>query len=138
MSMAPPRVSAIIPVFNGSRYLADAIESVLDQTHAAIDITVVDDGSTDESVAVAEWFGDRVRIIRQRNEGQAAALNAGLKSVTGEYVGFLDADDLWMPEKTVRQVEQFTSRPELGYSVTTIRPFLSPELEDRRAMVDPS
>ena len=103
MATSTHRVSTIIPVFNGARYLGEAIESVMVQTHPALDVIVVDDGSTDGSAAVAQSFGDRVFTVRQQNLGQAAALNAGLALATGEYVAFLDADDLWEPEKAARQ-----------------------------------
>lgn len=133
MARSNHRFSTIIPVFNGARYLGEAIESVMAQTHPALDVIVVDDGSTDGSAAVAQSFGDRVFTVRQQNLGQAAALNAGLAWATGEYVAFLDADDLWEPEKAARQIDRFAARADLSYCVTRMRNFLSPEFESHRA-----
>lgn len=129
-------VSTIVPVHNGARYLAQAIGSVLDQTHPELEIIVVDDGSTDDSAAVAESFGSRVQLVRQENRGQAAALNTGLARATGDFVAFLDADDIWLAEKTARQLERFARRPDLAYCVTRIRNFLSPEFEPQRSTLD--
>lgn len=131
-------VSTIIPVFNGSRYLAEAIGCLLAQTHPPAEVIVVDDGSTDDSARVAERFGPPVRVVRQANVGQAAALNAGLALARGGCVSFLDADDLWEPEKAARQVARFEARPDLDFSVTRIRNFLSPEFEGREAEFDPA
>lgn len=126
---SPARVTVIIPVFNGARYLGETIESVLAQTHPPSQVIVVDDGSTDESAQVASGFDRRVDVVRQPNAGQPAALNAGVALATGDLVAFLDADDLWEPEKTQRQVARFGARPDLQYCVTRIQNFLSPEFD---------
>ncbi len=131
-------VTTIVPVFNGARYLAETIDSVLSQTWPAIDVIVVDDGSTDDSAAVASRFGARVTLVGQARQGQAAALNHGLALAKGDLVAFLDADDVWNPTKTERQVARFAARADLGYCVTRIRSFLSPEYEHRRASLDPA
>lgn len=131
-------VSVIIPVFNGARYLPDAINSVLQQTHRPENITVVDDGSTDGSAAIARTFGPIVSVIRQPNRGQAAAMNAGLAHTATEYVAFLDADDLWEPRKTERQLLRLAANPAAAYSVTWVRNFLPPALETRRATLNPA
>jgi glycosyltransferase involved in cell wall biosynthesis len=138
MRESPQRVSVIIPVFNGARYLADAISSVLGQTHPPTEVVVVDDGSTDDSVSVARAFGPDVQVIRQENRGQPAAMNQGIAQTSGEYVAFLDADDLWERNKTARQLQAFDARPETECSVTWLRGFVSPELEHERAALDPS
>jgi glycosyltransferase involved in cell wall biosynthesis len=132
------RVSVIIPVFNGARYLSAAIASAFEQTHRPTDVVVVDDGSTDESAAVAQSFGAAVTVVRQTNQGQAAALNTGIRHATGEYVAFLDADDVWEPEKTARQLERLLAPPGAEYSVTWVRGFVSPDLVDQRHTIDPS
>jgi glycosyltransferase involved in cell wall biosynthesis len=138
MPTNPLRVSVIIPVFNGARYLREAIGSVLDQTHQPADVTVVDDGSTDDPASVASSFGPRVVLIRQQNLGQPAAMNTGLARTTGDYVAFIDADDLWEPTKLARQLARLQAHPDAAYSVTRVRNFLSPELEDQRDRLDPS
>ena len=89
-----PLVSALIPVYNGAEFLADAIESVLAQNYAPLELVVVDDGSTDGSAELAESF-DGVRVIRQLNAGPSAARNTGLANTTGSLIAFLDADDVW-------------------------------------------
>jgi glycosyltransferase involved in cell wall biosynthesis len=110
----PPLVSVIIPVFNGERYLAAALDSVLAQTYPNLEILVVDDGSSDRSVAIARGYGDRVQVFTRPNGGPAAARNSGLAHAKGAYVSFLDSDDLWLPEKTAKQVACLEAHPEWG------------------------
>lgn len=105
-----PTVSVIIPVYNGERFLAEAIRSALDQTLSPAEIIVIDDGSTDASAEVARGFGPPVRVLAQANLGPAAARNLGVAHAAGDLLAFLDADDLWMPEKLAYQV-QFLCRP---------------------------
>lgn len=92
-----PLVSVIIPNFNHAQYLGDAIRSVLDQSYANVEVIVVDDGSTDQSRAVAAQFGDRILYLYQTNRGLSAARNTGIQAARGEYIGLLDADDLYEP-----------------------------------------
>lgn len=99
-----PTVSVITPCYNGTRYLRETIESVLAQTHSVLEMIVVDDGSTDDSAAVAESFGPPVRVIRQANQGESVARNVGMDAARGDWIAFLDADDLWKPEKIERQL----------------------------------
>jgi glycosyltransferase involved in cell wall biosynthesis len=99
----PNTITAIIPVHNGERHLAEAIQSVLAQTLPPGEIIVVDDGSTDASAAIAQSFGAPVRVLAQPNLGPAAARNLGLAHATGDLLAFLDADDLWTPNKLARQ-----------------------------------
>ena len=101
-----PTVSVIIPAFNDAQHIRQSIQSVLAQTFEDWDLIVVDDGSTDETAAVAGSFSDsRIRCVRQQNGGQASARNTGITNTHGEFVAFLDADDLWLPEKLDRQIE---------------------------------
>jgi glycosyltransferase involved in cell wall biosynthesis len=128
-----PLVTCIVPVFNGERYLGEALDSTLAQTYRPLEIIVADDGSTDGTAALAATYGDRVRYLRQDNAGPAAARNLGLGAARGEFVPFLDADDLWHPEKLTRQMARFEARPDLEMCVTHIRNFYSPDLNTTMA-----
>jgi glycosyltransferase involved in cell wall biosynthesis len=97
-------ITAVIPAFNAERFVAEAIESVLGQTHPEVECIVVDDGSTDRTAQVAERYGERVRLVRQRNMGVSAARNEGAATGSGSFVAFLDADDRWHAEKLERQL----------------------------------
>ncbi len=106
-----PRISVVIPVFNAERFLPDAIHSILAQCEESLEVIVVDDGSTDGSAAVAERFGKPVRVIRQANSGPAAARNRGIEAARADYLAFLDADDLYMPDKLPLQTERLDRHP---------------------------
>ena len=97
--MEPNLVSCIIPVFNGELYLREALESVFEQTYRTTEVVVVDDGSTDETPNIAASFQSRVTYIRQDNQGPATARNTAIRAARGEFIAFLDCDDLWEPEK---------------------------------------
>jgi glycosyltransferase involved in cell wall biosynthesis len=125
-------VSCIVPVYNGERYLREALDSILAQTYRPIEIIVVDDGSTDGTHEVAASYGDRVRYLCQPNSGPAQARNFGLGAAHGEFVAFLDADDLWDPEKLARQMARFKAHPELDLCVTHLQNFWITELEKER------
>lgn len=107
-------VSVIIPNYNYAEYLRDAIESVRSQTYPAIEIIVVDDGSTDGSRDVLGKFGDSITTVFQQNKGVSAARNNGAALAKGEYFAFLDADDLWLPEKVELQVAKFNENAGYG------------------------
>jgi glycosyltransferase involved in cell wall biosynthesis len=107
-----PLVSAVVPAYNAARTLRAAVESILIQTVVDIEVIVVDDGSEDETAEVARAIADpRVRLISQPNLGASAARNAGIHTARGRYVAFLDADDLWLPDKLARQLALLHSRP---------------------------
>lgn len=108
------RVSVIIPTYNYARFLAQAIDSALAQTLMPREVIVVDDGSTDDTARVLEAYADGITVIRQPNLGVAAARNAGAARAEGELLAFLDADDVWLPEKLERQVAKFESDAGLG------------------------
>lgn len=100
-----PKVSIIIPVYNGARWLAQTIQSALDQTWREREIVVVDDGSTDNSAEIARRFATAgVALVHQPNRGASAARNTGLRSASGEFIQFLDADDLLAPDKIALQM----------------------------------
>jgi len=109
----PDCISVILPVFNGALFLAEAITSVLTQTRPIDEILVIDDGSTDDSPAIAASFS-RVRVIQKEHSGIAPTQNRGLAESTGDWISFLDQDDRWQPGKTEAQVEFLRSRPELA------------------------
>jgi glycosyltransferase involved in cell wall biosynthesis len=109
-----PLVSVIIPAHNAGRYLRECIDSVLSQSYPSLEIIVVDDGSTDDTPRIMSEFGDRIVAIRQDNAGAAAARNAGLFRARGKYIAFLDADDVWRPDKLERQVEVLEASPDVG------------------------
>lgn len=106
-------VSVIMPVHNGAQFLREAIESALAQDYTPVEIIVVDDGSTDATPQILASFGSRIRHIRQTNSGAAAARNAALQASRGEYLAFLDADDLWLPQKLRVQIDYLGSHPDV-------------------------
>jgi glycosyltransferase involved in cell wall biosynthesis len=99
-----PLVSVVIPNYNYARYVGAAIESVLAQTYQPIEIIVVDNGSTDNSLEVLRAFGKKIQLISQENRGQAGARNRGIEASGGEWIAFCDADDIWLPEKISAQM----------------------------------
>lgn len=92
------RVSVIIPAYNAELSLARCIKSVLAQTLPSFEIIVINDGSSDKTIAVAKGFSENVAVLSQQNQGQGAARNTGLRNASGDYVAFLDADDYWLPD----------------------------------------
>jgi len=132
--MNPTLITCIVPVYNGERYLGEAIESILKQSYRPIEIIVADDGSTDGTASIAASYGKQLRYLRQPNAGPAAARNLGISMSAGEFVAFLDADDLWHGEKFDRQMARFRERPELDYCIGHVQNFWIPELiqEERR------
>jgi glycosyltransferase involved in cell wall biosynthesis len=114
-----PLVSVIIPNYNYGRYLKNSIDSVLNQTYENIEIIVVDDGSTDDSVEIAMSYGQSLNLICQKNSGVSAARNNGLANINGTYVCFLDSDDSWEPEKVEAQIALF-DRPNIGLVYSSI------------------
>jgi len=113
----PPRVSVIIIFLNEERYLGEAIASVLVQTHSDWELILVDDGSTDASAAIAKAAsdGERIRYVThpdRQNRGMSASRNAGISAAHGELIAFLDADDVWLPDKLADQVAIFDAAPE--------------------------
>ena len=116
MTAKRPLVSVLMPVYRGERYLAEAIQSVLGQTHENLELIVVDDGSPDGSAEIVAGFREdaRVRYVEQENQGVAAARNTGLGLATGKYVGFCDQDDWWLPRKLESQVGFLEAHPDVA------------------------
>ena len=118
-------VSVIIPVWNGERFLAEAVTSVLDQTYPPHEVIVIDDGSTDGSKEVAKRFGVPVKYYFQERSGAAAARNHGVELSEGDFIAFLDADDIWVKDKLVWQMKSFEGHPELDMVFGNVRQFHS-------------
>ncbi len=116
--MDQPLVSVIIPVYNCQAYIAQAVRSALEQDHPNKEVIVVNDGSTDGTLAELEPFGNAIRVVDQPNGGPPRARNAGLQAACGEYVAFLDADDVWVQGKLSAQVAHMQAHPEVGTSYT--------------------
>lgn len=116
-------VSVVIPTYNYGRFIVEAIESALRQTLPPYEIIVVDDGSTDDTAEVVARFGERVRYIRQENAGVSAARNRGVAESRGDYIAFLDADDIWEPTKLEKQIAKFAEDPEIGLVHCGMREF---------------
>lgn len=109
-----PKVSVIIPAFNSAPFIAETIQSVLAQTYGNFEIIVVDDGSTDTTLDVLNEFGDQITALTKANGGPASARNLAIRNASGKYIAFLDADDLWTPEKLTEQVAFLEAHPEVG------------------------
>lgn len=112
-----PLVSVVIPLYNSAATVRATLDSVLAQTYSNLEILVVDDGSTDEGVALCRSYDDpRLRIVQQQNRGLAGARNTGIRASSGSIVAFVDSDDLWLPQKIARHVEHLRTHPEVGVS----------------------
>jgi len=130
-------VSYIVPVFNGARYLAEALESILRQTLQPLEVIVVDDGSTDDTAEIARRYEGRIVYVPQAHAGQSAARNHGIQMTRGELIAFLDADDLVDPRKLERQVARFDARPEMDLCQAYTRNFWSPDVPVEQRRDDP-
>lgn len=119
MTSTPCLISVIIPCYNYGRFLPDAVNSVLGQKkdELAVEIIVVDDGSTDDTAAVAQGMGSAIRYIHQENQGLSAARNTGIRAAHGDYLVFLDADDLLTSGTLASHLDNFAVHPELDVSV---------------------
>ncbi len=127
--MTTETISIVMSVWNGAAYLNQAIDSILNQTYAPIELIVVDDGSTDRTNAIIREYGERVRLITQDNKGQAAGMIAGIAIASGQYLAFQDADDTWTLNKLARQHALLAdTRLEAVFCLS--EQFVSPELPD--------
>jgi glycosyltransferase involved in cell wall biosynthesis len=138
MAVGTPRVSVIIPTYNRADLLSQTIQSVLDQTFRDFEVLIIDDGSTDDTEHVVRRVDDsRAIYIRQGHSGlPAVARNRGLHHARGEYIAFLDSDDLWLSEKLAQQMQYMDAHPEVGLSYTnTYRFTADPERHDPRPVL---
>jgi glycosyltransferase involved in cell wall biosynthesis len=123
-----PTVTAAIPVRNGAAYLDEAIESVLAQSRPCEQVVVVDNGSSDASAEIAAGFGPPVEVVSEPRAGIGPARNAAVGAARGDFLAFLDADDLWEPGKTELQLAAFAARPDLQLVFGHMLQFASPDL----------
>jgi glycosyltransferase involved in cell wall biosynthesis len=108
-----PRVSTIIPAYNAGRWIEAAVRSALDQG-VEQEVIVIDDGSTDDTAKLAAGLGEQVRVVSQPNSGVSSARNRGLEAARAEFIAFLDADDVWLPGKLLKQLAVFDQFPQAG------------------------
>jgi glycosyltransferase involved in cell wall biosynthesis len=132
-------VSVVIPAHNSGPYIAPALDSILVQNHRPIEILVVDDGSTDSTVQRVRGYAPEVRVIEQEQRGHPAARNTGIRAASGEFLGFLDHDDLWSPDKLELQIACFERNPDLDLVFGHIQNFITPEMtpDERRRLAVP-
>lgn len=125
------KISVIIPAFNAAQYIGEALQSVLTQTTPADEIIVVNDGSTDDTAREAENFPG-IRIIHQKNMGCAVARNEGIAASSGQWLAFLDADDVWLPEKLSLQKDYLKNNPSCPAVFGMVDCFISPEIDEKQ------
>jgi glycosyltransferase involved in cell wall biosynthesis len=115
--MTTPLVSIVMPVYKAEKYIADTLKSALNQTYSNFELIVVDDESPDRSIEICQQMNDpRIRILHQKNQGPAGARNNGVRNAKGDFIAFLDADDLWLPEKLEKHLAHLKQTPEVGVS----------------------
>lgn len=122
------KVTCILPVHDGERFLAEAVDTVLDQGHPDLELLVVNDGSTDGTPEILQGYGDRIRVLDQEHSGCAAARNLGLEEARGELIAFQDADDLWLPGKLAAQEARFEADPDLELCTGLVQNFWMEEV----------
>ncbi|SEA45066.1 Glycosyltransferase involved in cell wall bisynthesis [Desulfuromusa kysingii] len=108
--------SVIVPVYNGEKFIKETLESALDQVNVDFEIIVIDDGSTDNTRKIVRSFGEKVTLYEQKNSGVSVARNFGSSKANGEYLAFLDADDIWMPDKLKKQQDKLSNGCDLVYT----------------------
>src|SRR5688572_23690957 len=113
--MSRPLVSIVMPMLNAEAFVCQAAQSVLSQQHVAVELIIVDDGSTDDSAArLQKVKSDNIKLVNGQGKGVAAAFNVGLEHATGEYLARCDADDLYVPGRLARQLKWLETHPEFG------------------------
>jgi glycosyltransferase involved in cell wall biosynthesis len=123
------KISVVIPLYNAEKYLDQAISSIISQKMKPFEIIVVDDGSSDGSLKVAEQYGDKIKLVKLlKNTGCGAARNRGIEIATGEYLAFIDADDLWCEGRLEKQLNYLVNNPVFDMVFGQVEQFISPEL----------
>jgi glycosyltransferase involved in cell wall biosynthesis len=122
------KISIIITAYNVEKYIAEAVESALNQTYANVEIIAINDGSTDNTFEILKTFGDKIKLVNQENMGLTKTMNKGLAIASGDLVNFLDGDDIWIETKLEKQVKEFENNTNLEAIFGTMEQFLSPEL----------
>ncbi|HBV85236.1 MAG TPA: glycosyl transferase family 2 [Desulfosporosinus sp.] len=117
--MLMPKVSVVIPTYNHSRYLTHALESVINQSYANLEVIVIDDGSTDGTADVIKPYRSKINYIYKENGGTPSALNLGLSTASGKYICWLSADDAFLEDKVAKQVGLMENDPGMGFSYTS-------------------
>ncbi len=120
--------TVVVPAFNGSRFLCSCLKSVFSQDYEPIEVIVVDGGSTDETSDIARSFSE-VRYIVQKDQGPASARNVGVELAHGEFIAFIDTDDLWRSDKLAKQMGYLESHTEAMCCVSRMHAFLEPDVE---------
>jgi glycosyltransferase involved in cell wall biosynthesis len=133
--MSGPLVSVILPVYDGERFIAQALNSVFAQDHDDLDVIVVDDGSNDGTASVLARYQGRIRVIAQENAGPAAARNTGLAHARGDLLAFIDADDLWHPRKLELQLKELAAAPDADVSVCNVLNFWNGDPGEEREVL---
>lgn len=112
MHIVEPKISVIVPTYNCAKYLGQAIESILTQSIPAFEVIVIDDGSSDDTRSVLSAFQNQISVIHQKNKGVSSARNTGISAANGDWIAFLDSDDIWLPNKLELFVEAMSAFPD--------------------------
>lgn len=119
-----PLVSVIIPIYNNERYLRETIATIFNQDYRPFEVIAVDDGSTDQSASIIQSYPD-IHYVYQHNQGPGGARNTGVHVARGEYIAFLDADDLWATDKLSKHVCYMEANHYIGYTIAHLLMFLT-------------
>ncbi len=128
--MASPLISVIIPAYNAERFIGEALKSVFEQSYSNIEVIVIDDGSSDNTAGTVQAFSADILYIRQANQGIGGARNTGIRKSSGDYLTFLDSDDLWHPDKLSKQIAFLTSTDDLDMSLAFVEQFIDDSVKD--------
>ena len=121
MNDAPVTATVLMPVYNGEKYIREAMDSILNQTFNDFEFLIVNDGSTDSTKQLIESYPDpRIRLVNQENRGVAKSLNRGLRLAKGKYIARMDADDISLPDRLAKQIEVLESNPDVDITVSCI------------------
>lgn len=115
--MVEPLISIIMPAYNAEKYITESVDTVINQTYKNWELIIINDGSTDDTEAIARQYtltDSRIKLINQENKKLSAARNIGIKAAVGDWVAFLDADDLWVADKLKKQIALINTKPDIG------------------------